>query len=102
MFFIDSFKEKSSVLAWVQTGYNQDFQLLQIQNTIGVKNQFDKKEIRVKYVIKYVGNEMIIQLTSDEKSVEVLRCELNDYNQHKSQMFEIIKKYYIEIINNIL
>ena len=102
MFFIDSFKEKSSVLAWVQTGYNQDFQLLQIQNTIGVKNQFDKKEIRVKYVIKYVGNEMIIQLTSDEKSVEALRCELNDYNQHKSQMFEIIKKYYIEIINNIL
>ncbi len=102
MFFIDSFKEKSSVLAWVQTGYNQDFQLLKIQNTIGVKNQFDKKEIRVKYVIKYVGNEMIIQLTSDEKSIEVLRCELNDYNQHKSQMFEIIKKYYIEIINNIL
>ena len=45
---------------------------------------------------------MIIQLTSDEKSIEVLRCELNDYNQHKSQMFEIIKKYYIEIINNIL
>ncbi len=102
MFFIDSFKEKSSVLAWIQTGYNQDFQLLQIQNTIGVKNQFDNKEIRVKYLIKYIGNEMIIQLTSDEQSREVLRCKLDDYNQHKSQMFEIIKEYYIEKINNIL
>lgn len=102
MFFIDSFKEKSSVLAWIQTGYNQDFQLLQIQNTIGVQNQFDNKEIRVKYLIKYIGNEMIIQLTSDEQSREVLRCKLDDYNQHKSQMFEIIKEYYIEKINNIL
>ena len=73
-----------------------------IQNTIGVKNQFDNKEIRVKYLIKYIGNEMIIQLTSDEQSREVLRCKLDDYNQHKSQMFEIIKEYYIEKINNIL